>query len=49
MTADRNLYLHEEIMLLALRDKEGTVASGTMYNFAIGGADFGRAPDEETD
>jgi hypothetical protein len=25
-------------MLLALRDKEGTVLSGTMYNFAIGGA-----------
>ena len=33
-----SLYLHEEIMLLALRDKEGTVSSGTMYNFAIGGA-----------
>jgi len=33
-----SLYLHEEIMLLALRDKEGTVCSGTMYNFAIGGA-----------
>ena len=33
-----SLYLHEEIMLLALRDKEGTVFSGTMYNFAIGGA-----------
>ena len=32
------LHLHEEIMLLALRDKEGTVFSGTMYNFAIGGA-----------
>jgi len=38
MAADRKLYLHEEIMLLALRDKEGTVFSGTMYNFAIGGA-----------
>ncbi len=33
-----SLHLHEEIMLLALRDKEGTVFSGTMYNFAIGGA-----------
>jgi Golgi phosphoprotein 3 len=32
------LYLHEEIMLLALRDREGIVFSGTMYNFAIGGA-----------
>ena len=38
MPLDRNLRLHEEIMLLALRDKEGTVFSGTMYNFAIGGA-----------
>jgi Golgi phosphoprotein 3 len=38
MNTDRNLYLHEEIMLLVLRDREGTVASGTMYNFAIGGA-----------
>ena len=25
-------------MLLALRDEEGTIFSGTMYNFAIGGA-----------
>jgi Golgi phosphoprotein 3 len=33
-----SLHLHEEIMLLALRDKEGTVFSGTMYSFAIGGA-----------
>jgi Golgi phosphoprotein 3 len=33
-----SLYLHEEIMLLVLRDREGTVVSGTMYNFAIGGA-----------
>ena len=32
------LYLYEEIMLLALRDREGTIFSGTMYNFAIGGA-----------
>ena len=32
------LYLHEEIMLLALQDKKGTIFSGTMYNFAIGGA-----------
>jgi hypothetical protein len=35
--ADR-LYLHEEIMLLTLRDREGTVASGTNYSYAIGGA-----------
>ena len=32
------LYLHEEVMLLALRDREGTVASGTNYSYAIGGA-----------
>ncbi|KAA3658551.1 MAG: GPP34 family phosphoprotein [Calditrichaeota bacterium] len=32
------LYLYEEIMLLALRDNEGTIASGTMYTFAISGA-----------
>ena len=32
------LYLHEEIMLLTLRDKEGTIASGTNYQYAIGGA-----------
>lgn len=32
------LRFHEEVMLLALRDREGTVFSGTMYNFAVGGA-----------
>lgn len=32
------LHLHEELMLLALRDREGTVASGTMYTHAVGGA-----------
>jgi Golgi phosphoprotein 3 len=32
------LYLHEEILLLALRDEEGTIASGTMYQYAIGAA-----------
>ena len=32
------LYLHEETMLLALRDKKGTIACGTMYQYAIGGA-----------
>ena len=33
-----SLYLYEEIMLLALRDEEGTIAAGTMYTYAIGGA-----------
>jgi hypothetical protein len=32
------LFFHEEIMLMALRDKKGTVASGTAYQYAIGGA-----------
>ena len=33
------LFLHEEILLLALRDEEGTIASGgTMYQYAIGSA-----------
>lgn len=37
MTQD-SLYLYEEVMLLALRDREGTIAAGTMYHYAIGGA-----------
>ena len=32
------LFLHEEILLLALRDEKGTVASGTMFTFGMGGA-----------
>lgn len=32
------LFLHEAIMLLALKDKEGTVFSGVNYSYAIGGA-----------
>jgi len=35
---DDTLHLYEEIMLLALRDEEGTVASGAMPNYAVGGA-----------
>lgn len=38
MRGTKPLHLHEEIMLLVLRNQQGTVASGTMYNFAIGGA-----------
>lgn len=34
----KKLFLHEEILLLALRDEEGTIASGTMYQYAIGAA-----------
>lgn len=32
------LYLHDEILLLALRDEEGTVEFGSMYGYALGGA-----------
>ena len=32
------LPLHEEVLLLALRDEKGTIVSGTHYRFAIGGA-----------
>jgi len=33
-----DLFLHEEIMLLALRDEKGTIASGTTYTYGLGGA-----------
>ena len=35
---NKQLFLHEEIMLLALRNREGTVASWTNFQYAIGGA-----------
>ena len=38
MALNDKLFLHQEILLLALRDKEGTIAQGAMYQFAIGGA-----------
>ena len=38
MAKNNTLYLHEEILLLALKDEEGTIAGGTMYEYAIGGA-----------
>ncbi len=38
MTTQTPLFLYEEVMLLALRDEEGTIASGTMYQYAIGAA-----------
>lgn len=34
---ERPLFLHEEILLLALRDREGTVAVGSMLSYAMGG------------
>lgn len=33
-----DVFLHEELMLLALRDHEGTVEAGTMYTYGLGGA-----------
>lgn len=38
MPAKKGLHLHEEIMLLTLRDEEGTIFSGAFYSYAIGGA-----------
>jgi hypothetical protein len=35
---DNDLHLHEEILLLALRDREGTVVSSVFYHHAIAGA-----------
>jgi len=32
------LFLHEELLLLVLRDREGTVLPGTNYTYALGGA-----------
>ncbi len=37
MNSRERLPLHEEVLLLALRDAEGTIASGTMYQYAIAG------------
>lgn len=38
MDEQQELTLYEEVMLLALRDEEGTIASGALYTYAIGGA-----------
>lgn len=38
MATKNPLFLHEEIMLLALKDKEGTISSSANYKFALGGA-----------
>ena len=38
MATQNTLFLYEEIMLLALRDEEGTIASSSTYQYAIGGA-----------
>ncbi len=49
MRRGNSLYLHEEIMLLALRDREGTVFSGTHVQLRDRGGRPGRAPDGEAD
>jgi hypothetical protein len=33
-----NLHLHEEVLLVALRDKEGTMHGSVQYSFALAGA-----------
>ena len=38
MPSKKSLHLYEEILLLALKDREGTVASGTWYIQALAGA-----------
>ncbi len=38
MSRSRDLYLHEEIMLLSLKDSEGTVEFGVSYHQALAGA-----------
>jgi len=38
MKPEHELYLHEEIMLLALEDKDGTVELGSRDHLALGGA-----------
>lgn len=38
MAGDRDLTLYEDIMLLSLRDKEGTLEFGASWNLAVAGA-----------
>jgi hypothetical protein len=38
MTRQHPLFLHEEVMLLSLKDEEGTVEYGASYSYAIAGA-----------
>jgi hypothetical protein len=38
MAKQTPLFLHEEIMLLALRDAEGTIPAGACYTYAVAGA-----------
>ncbi|MFO8174936.1 MAG: GPP34 family phosphoprotein [Longimicrobiales bacterium] len=36
--SNRELFLYEELMLLALKDRKGTMVDSTMYKYAFGGA-----------
>ena len=38
MADGTDLFLHEQLMLLALRDEKGTLESGTMYSYGLAGA-----------
>lgn len=38
MSNTSQLYLYEEVLLLALQDKKGTVVSGSWYTYAVAGA-----------
>ena len=38
MIGERDLHLHEEVLLIALRDKKGTIECGVPYGMAMGGA-----------
>ena len=38
MVTNNSLFLHEEILLLSLRDKDGTISNGDKCRHAIGGA-----------
>jgi len=37
MSKHNQLFLYEEVLLLALKDEEGTIASGTNYQYALAG------------
>ena len=41
MATQNTIFLHEEVMLLALRDVEGTIAPGTMSSVRHGRSRLG--------
>ena len=38
MAVHDTLFLHEELLLLALRDDKGTISAGSTYAYAVAGA-----------